>query len=231
MRHETAIQYGCDDAAIDTAITLTRDTYIEYARAIEPADTGEPVYWRIVFALLTVHSPIHASFAGYDALRAWRARYSRLPANAAAIRRILETTRADDGYGVLYAPTKARYIADFSRAWVLDPTRFERNGDDDISWRYRVQANVRGLGLAKASFAVALCNAAESNVCCIDTHIHALYTGSIAPRGGVRRAPYLAIEDTIRRKAAEHGLSTFVLQWLLWDAKRGTREAHSALTI
>lgn len=219
---------GADDESLDTVVRLSREKYEALACAIDPsANDGDAVYWRIVFALLSVHSPIHATFNAYRNLRIWSVRYGRKPKFHQSIERVLRASKADDG-AILYAPTKAWYIADFTRAWEFDPTPFTRNGDSDHEWRLRLWRNTRGLGIAKASFAVALCNPLTSDVCCIDTHIFALFTGAPA-RKGIKPVVYLAIEDTIRELAHKHGLGTFLVQWILWDAKRGISESHSTL--
>lgn len=233
---DSAVQLGFDGSvrlltgdsqALDAVIELTRATYEDYARAIAPEDDDRAVYWRIVFAILSVHSPIHATFDSYRALKLWAARYSRLPIHHQAVRRALERVHAVDGV-IQYIPTKSYYVADFTRAWLVDSSPFTRNGDTFVDWRARLQRNVRGLGLAKASFAVALCAPVDADICCVDSHIHALFTGQPV-RNAIKPSVYLAIEDTIRRKALEHHIGTFVLQWLLWDAKRGVRESHACL--
>lgn len=219
---------GSDSDSLDLAVKLTRERYTTLACAIDPqAETGDAVYWRIVFAILSVHSPIHATFNAYKRLRLWSIRFGRKPRYHRTVEPILRGSTADDG-AIMYAPTKAHYVADFTRDWEVDSTPYTRNGDSEHDWRLRLQRNVKGLGLAKASFAVALCNPLASDVCCIDTHIYALFTGSV-PRGAIKPVVYLAIEDAIRRLARRHGLGTFVTQWLLWDAKRGIVESHGVL--
>lgn len=109
-----------------------------------------------------------------------------------------------------------------------DKTPFLRNGDSDSDWRARIQRNVKGLGLAKASFAVALANPATSDVCCIDTHMYQLFTG-IVPKSSIKPSVYLALENAIRELGKEFGLSTFATQWCLWDAQRGQSNPHSVL--
>ena len=235
--NESSLQYGFDGAiklrgadskTLDIAVELSRERYTTFACAIDPqADDGNGVYWRIVFAMLSVHSPIGATFNAYRTLRLWSVRFGRKPKFHRTIERILRSSNANDG-AIVYAPTKAWYIADFTRAWEADSTPFTRQGDTDHEWRLRLKRNVRGLGLAKASFAVALCNPLASDVCCIDTHIHQLLTGAV-PRRGIKDVVYFALEDSVRTLARRHGLGTFVVQWILWDAKRGIAESHSAL--
>ena len=150
-------------------------TYSTLARSIEPGESEKEVYWRIVFAILSVHSPIGATFAAYRQVRLVYALRSRLPGQRRLVS-ILAAARASDGV-ILYAGQKARFLSQFDADWRTDRTRFLRGDSDDNDWRLRLRANVLGLGLAKASFAVALCCPSTSDVCCIDTHIFQLLTG------------------------------------------------------
>lgn len=212
---------GRDDASMHEAIRATLDTYRAYCADIEPSDGP---YWRIVFAILSVHSPIGATFEAYKAVKLAHA-LGGMPGQA-KLARIIGQHRAPDGV-VLYQTQKARYILAFDAAWAVDSTPFTQNGDGDTGWRDRLRQNVLGLGWAKASFAVALSKPSTSDVCCIDSHMHQLLTGRMP--GHISKRTYLALEDRVRDLATEYGVSAFTMQWLLWDAKRGISEPHSAL--
>jgi len=129
---------------------------------------------------------------------------------------------------VMYHAQKARFILAFDAAWTQDSVPFTQNGDGDTGWRDRLRRNVLGLGWAKASFAVALSKPSTSDVCCIDSHMHQLLTGRM-PGHTIGKRAYLALEARVRDLASEYGVSAFTMQWLLWDAKRGISEPHSAL--
>lgn len=216
----------CDDTSIREVLTLTRDKYDAYTKAIHVEESDTAVYWRTIFAILSVHSPIDATFVAYRQLRLWRARFGRIPAQA-KLTDLFKLAHGTDGV-IQYAYTKAKYVREFDDAWRIDRSKFTRNGDTDDAWRLRLQRNVKGLGLAKASFAVALSNPNTSDVCCIDTHIYALFTGRPA-KSSIGKRQYLAFEDRVRQYARDFNLSTFACQWALWDAKRGVANAHTAL--
>lgn len=216
-----------DDDSIRQVLSLTARKYDGYVRSIDIGESDKATYWRIVFSILTVHSPLDASFEAYRAVRVWRARFGRIPSQR-KLASLLLGAKGNDGV-VQYAPTKAGYIVQFDKDWSTDKAKFTRNGDDDIAWRTRIQANVKGLGLAKASFAVALSAPATSNVCCIDTHMYALLTGNGPAKSAIGKRLYLELEQRVRTWAAEFGLSTFACQWALWDAKRGVSNPHTIL--
>lgn len=218
-----------DDASVRQVLALSHDKYHAYASAIDVGDSERATYWRITFAILSVHSPIEATFEAYKSLRLWRARYARMP-SVAVCNRLLRNSHGVDGSVTQYCYQKSLYLREFDLAWTSDRTRFTRNGESELAWRDRLQRNVKGLGLAKASFAVCLSNPATSDVCCVDTHMYQLFAGNV-PANAIPRKAYLAIEEKIRAYGKEFGIGTFVAQWALWDAKRGHANAHAILAI
>lgn len=231
-----ALQLGFGDSiklldarpeSLDECLRLTADRYRDYTAAIDVGESDRATYWRIVFAILTVHSPLDASFKAYASLRLWRARFGRIPSQQ-KLQTLFINARGEDGV-IQYAPTKARFVREFDAAWIADSSRFTRNGQSDNDWRFRLQQNVKGLGIAKASFAVALANPATSDVCCIDTHMYALLTGNGPAKTAIGKRLYLQLESRVRELGGRFGLSTFACQWALWDAKRGQSNPHSVL--
>ncbi len=211
-----------------TILEMTGDKYAGYVAALEYGDSEPETYWRIVFAILSVHSPIGATFAAYSRLRLWSARFERMP-SVKRLASLIGTARASDGV-CLYPYQKATYVHDFDAAWRHDATTYTRNGDDDNVYRLRLWRNVRGLGLAKASFAVALTAPSTSDVCCIDTHIFRILTG-VRPHSSIRPSVYLHLENRVRCMARKAGISVFAAQWALWDAARGVSNPHSGLAL
>lgn len=223
-----AIKLGnCDDSSARMALELTRDRYEAYVKAIDVGESERSTYWRIMFAVLSVHSPLEATFAAYRSLRLWKARFGRIP-TVPVLKRLLLNARGDDGTVTQYCYQKATYLRAFDVAWSKDRTGFVRGDDTDLAWRDRLQRNVKGLGLAKASFAVALSAPSTSDVCCIDTHMYQLFVGKV-PTSTISRRQYLELEDKVRALGKEYGLGTFTAQWCLWDAKRGSSNPHSVL--
>jgi thermostable 8-oxoguanine DNA glycosylase len=213
--------------SLQAAIDATLPKYQDFTAAIEPGDSDREVFWRLAFAILSVHSPIGATFQAYKVLRAWRAINGHFPAQW-RLAQMIGRAAAYDGV-VQYAPTKARYLLALEQQWRRDRASLLRGNDSDHEWRLRLARNVKGLGIAKASFAVALCCPTTSDVCCIDSHMYQLFTGK-TPKSSIPKGQYLDIEATIRRLARRCKVSTFTIQWLLWDAKRGIQEPHSVLS-
>lgn len=212
--------------SLQAAIDATLPKYQDFTAAIEPGPAENEVFWRLAFSILSVHSPIGATFQAYRVVRTWRAINGQFPAQWRLAQMIGRAT-ARDGV-VQYAPSKARYLLALEQQWRRNRASLLRGGDSEHEWRLRLAHNVKGLGIAKASFAVALCNPSESDVCCIDSHMYQLFTG-IMPRSSIPKLQYFDIEAKIRRLAQKCKASTFTVQWLLWDAKRGISEPHEVL--
>ena len=137
------------------------------------------------------------------------------------------STHGRDGV-VQYPYQKATYLREFDLGWVADRSRFLRCGEDDGAWRDRLVREVKGVAMAKASFAVALSRPVDADICCVDTHMYQLFKRSV-PKSTVKRRDYLDIEGKVRDLARVYNVGCFVIQWLLWDAKRGVREPHAEL--
>lgn len=197
----------------------TGEGYQRLAATLDTDESPEAVYGRIVFAMLTVNSPIDASLAAYKQVML-------AGAQAPNLAEIIGTQWRGVGSPVMYANQKAKYIREFDERWGRNPYLFTCAYDDDDMWRTRLAHSIRGLGIAKASFAVALVKPSEADVCCIDTHMFQILQGSGFYR---KESEYRRLESKVRQLAGEFGLSTFAAQWCLWDAKRGEVNEHREL--
>lgn len=86
---------------------------------------------------------------------------------------------------------------------------------------------VKGLHRAKASFAVALLYPLEADVACLDTWMQKVFLGMTGFRR-LSRGDYELVEGKIRGYAKRFNVSTFLIQWLIWDYARGGQpNAHA----
>ena len=199
---------------IDLLVDTYKGYYEEEGERVGEVETQEEAYERIVFALISVNSAFDATCKAWEKVREVRngdkwSIYHGLRA------------RGSDGSVVQYAATKASWIG---RLWM---DAFENGvsllpvGMDDNEYRLYLQHNIKGLALAKGSFAAMLCKG-KANICCIDTHMHRLFTGNVAKKGIGKRV-YLAMEEGVREIAGRHGIATSVAQHCIWDGMRGER--------
>lgn len=225
-----ALQLGFDGAvralgreSIPDVLKLTLDRYREYAEALAHPLTPENVYWRIVFALLSVHTAFEPNTLAYAMLRR-----RGLPKRWPTLTRWLAGVRSPNGNVVQFAGQKAGYVVDFTADFERGPDRFMPNGDGGVGWRDRLM-QIRGLARTKASFAVCLADPLGANVVCIDRHMVRLLTGSMPRSWPLSKRVYDACESEILALAKGHKAPPFAVQWCLWDAQRGHVEPHEVL--
>lgn len=184
-----------------------KDTYLGMARFITPAVyDDDTIYSRIAFAILSANSPFE------DSVKAL---------NVAIEKR--GHVKASDIIWFRQVPAKAKYLNTLSR---LNLQSLQRNhGETWHDYRLRLQ-KIKGLGLAKASFAACLLYPLDADLACIDTWIQKVFLGHTGFKSlGVR--DYLTVESKIRTYARCFGISTFLAQWLIWDHARGSISSHS----
>lgn len=205
-------------------LDLTLSRYVGYVNDLAH-DTREPsvVYWRIVFALLSVHTSLEATEAAYSGLRDW----GRIPRTRKSLVNLLLRHRGPNNEVVQFPGQKADYLIAFDAAWQEDSSRFMPNGDRSEGWRDRLD-EVAGLARMKASFAVCLSDPLHANVVCVDRHMARLLLGVKVARQ-LKRKEYDAAENMVRALARSYGVPAFAIQWCLWDAQRGSVEPHASL--
>ena len=196
-------------------VLSTADYYLgEAERVRDNCPKGQPI-WPIVFALLSVNAPFGATCKAYEALRDEDTNLL----DFWSVLQVVRSSHAPDGV-VSYPWTKSKWIQTFVDSFRHDGVDF-RPFVTDTDYRSYLQVNVKGLGLAKASFATMLVNG-SADVACIDTHMYRLFEGKPA-QTAVRAKTYLRLEESVRTMAYRHGLPTSVAQHCLWDAMRGIR--------
>lgn len=124
-------------------------------------------------------------------------------------------------YGMVYVKAEA-----IRRIGQRDAAEFLRqSGESWHAYRLRLARTTLGLGLCKASFAVALLYPLEADVACLDTWMLKVFQRPIHHASAQKH--YQACEAALRKFARRHKLpSTFVAQWVVWDSVRGSVTDH-----
>lgn len=195
--------------AIDRYIEARLPSYRKAARRIRPnlRDEGQ-IRARIAFAILTANAPFQASV---DALAYCKA-----------------TNWQPEPEGLLrfagMTPAKADYIRQLPQADCIFGL-LKQPRESWKAYRLRLKASVKGLGLAKASFAAAMLYPTRADLACIDTHMQQVFLGHSAFKSIGLKA-YEQAEEAVRQVAKRHHVMTFLAQWMIWDHKRGQVENH-----
>lgn len=175
------------------------------ARMITPdLSSKEQVFDRIAFAILSANAPFEKSVAALD-----------------YVSRNRGMVDAEDLIQYTMVPTKAAWL---NSLWDI----FDNEGHGEYlkgaetwqDYRLLLAKKVKGLALAKASFAASLLYPLEADLACIDTWMQKHYLGHSGFKTLSQR-DYLKVEARIRRFAGQVGVNTFLGQWMIWDAVRG----------
>ena len=168
----------------------------------------------------------------------WKAVWSRLAfavlsANALFDFAVKALGYANRNIGHAEVDTLANYGMVPAKADYINALPQGRATMDLLKWHaetwhtYRMRlTKVKGLGLAKASFAASLLYPLEADVACVDTHMQKVYLGHAAFKS-INLKTYLAVEDKVRKVAHRHSVNTFLAQWMIWDCVRGKVENHA----
>jgi thermostable 8-oxoguanine DNA glycosylase len=188
-------------------VAANRSKYIAFAEGIAPkAFDDDEIYSRIAFAILSANSPFDDSVKALAVAVEKRGHVK--PIDISRFKQV---------------PAKAKYINALARM-NLQSLRLAPS-ESWHEYRLRLKSKIRGLGLAKASFAACLLYPMDADLACIDTWIQKIFLGHTGFKSlGV--GDYLIVEAKIRAYAVCFGISTFLAQWLIWDHARGIESDH-----
>lgn len=195
--------FGQYERKIFAYIAENREKYEGFARMITPTRvTSDILYERIAFAILSANAPFG------DTVKAL---------NVAIRER--GHVKAHDLAWYKMVPAKAKYLNALHKLCTTDKLakQFDETWHD---YRLRLQREVKGLGIAKASFAACLLYPLVADLACVDTWIQKVFLG----HSGFKQlglTDYLIVESKIRTYANAFGMNTFLAQWLIWDHARG----------
>lgn len=196
--------------------------HANWARLIGRANDETTTYERILFSLLSVGTSFESGSLAWLLLR--KAPNDDCSTVESIIRSVRQPGRKSGT--VAYPATKAADVVEFTRRFKSNPESFMLHfGESTAEWRARV--NVRGLGLAKISFAAALLNPEDSPCVCLDRHMTRYFTGEVTRTPNPRQ--YSKHEVALVKIGKRYGISGFVAQWVVWDWLRGREESHLIL--
>lgn len=190
-------------------MATNREKYEGFARLnLEPkSHSRDEVLQRIAFAILSANAPFDYTI---KALNVVIKKDGKIHARDIMFYKMV--------------PAKAKYI----RELYAIPTQVLLRQRDE-SWheyRMRLKARVKGLGLAKASFAASLLYPLEADLACVDTWIQKVFLGHTGFKS-LGLMDYLTVEAKIRTYANAFGCSTFLAQWMIWDHARKETNSHA----
>lgn len=175
--------------------------YNEYLKSIAPR-SAQDVFWRFVFAYLSIHTTFKGNILGYLALQdpdAWLSQDT------------LCKTIQKSGAGM--HQVRSKYLWEFRQKFFeLTPTPLLYvNGYREL--RNYLYENLNGIGIAKTSFSLEMSFPEQTEVVCFDVHQLRLYD---QPEK-VERSTYQALEDDWTQRSLEIGYTPFAARCHYWD--------------
>ena len=145
-------------------ISLEQDRisrYEQYWNSITPTTNNE-FFLRWLFAFTSIHSTWQSNVRCYNHIK----NFEQWINNKSKLSELLILSRAGLQQNRLEA------IWDFKNKFFENPNQFKKSSDESwFSLRNRLAKDLKGIGLAKTSFALELCYPNSVGVVCLDVHI------------------------------------------------------------
>lgn len=183
-----------------------KEAYIKYwgARAVT---NDEDYFRRWLFAFCSVHTTWESNCRAYLALRD----FDKWKNDRAELCRLLITSRAG------LHNNRTTYIWSFTEDFWSNTTEFYKGEHEPWSTlRNRLAKRIKGLGLAKTSFALEMSFPLEAKVTCLDVHMLRLY-GLTKYNGRAPQPLYEATETDWSGRSQTLGVPPYIARCAYWD--------------
>lgn len=187
--------------------------YASYWGNLAAKDDKE-FFQRFLFAFCSVHTTWESNVRGYAEIKDYEAWLS----DKTELRRRLIASRCG------LHNNRTEYIYGFAEKFWADPAEYRR-GDSEPWWMYRdrLERRIKGLGLAKTSYALEMAFPLECDVVCFDVHMLRLYGDVDAGRDPIR---YEKFEDDWVKRAKKLGVAPYIARNVYWDKLQGKQDSR-----
>jgi thermostable 8-oxoguanine DNA glycosylase len=139
--------------------------YKEYWESVRPQNVDD-IFRRYLFAYCSVHTTWQGNVKGYNAIKD----FSEWVDSQDSLREKLHKS------GVGLHNNRTKYIWDFSQKFWANPKDFYFTSKKyHIKKRDSIVSKIKGIGLAKVSFALEMIHPNEARALCLDVHMLRLY--------------------------------------------------------
>ena len=198
-------------------ISLEQDRisrYEQYWNSITPTTDNE-FFLRWLFAFTSIHSTWQSNVRCYNHIK----NFEQWINNKSKLSELLILSRAGLQQNRLEA------IWDFKNKFFEQPDKFEKSsGESWVDFRNRLAINLKGIGLAKVSFALELCYPKNVEVVCLDVHmLRALGLNEQGYRADSKKeiSEYVKGETIWIEKSQRLNTSPYITRCLYWDIIQG----------
>ena len=193
--------------------------YRNYWQSITPVTDGE-IFQRWLFAYTSIHTTWKGNVRAYNHIK----NFEQWIDNKEKLSSLLFDSRAG------CHNNRTEYIWDFSSKFWNDPNSFKKtDGESWVELRNRLCVSLRGIGLAKTSFALEMCYPDKVEVVCLDVHmLRALKLKTTGYRYDNKKelSDYLGGEEVWLDKSRKMNSSPYLLRCLFWDILQGYQNSR-----
>jgi thermostable 8-oxoguanine DNA glycosylase len=188
------------------------DRHVDLWQKITPESTEE-YFKRYIFAFLSVHSTWEVNVKSYLALKDW---YNWINNEDELKSRLISC-----GSGLHNNRTK--FLSAFSRSFWEDPSSFLKS--ENTPWserRNEISKKIKGLGLAKSSFALEMIYPLEAQVCCMDVHLFRFF--------GLDQSKHNSSYNVIEKKWIElsekFSIPSYIARAIYWNRNQEKEDCN-----
>lgn len=183
-----------------------------YWNRLKPINDSER-FQRYLFAFMSVHTTWERNVIGYNSIKDWWTWINRWE--------ILEKKITDSRVGM--QNNRTRFISDFTIKFWSNPSYYEKGENENWNtFRNRLVKEIKGLGMAKTSFALEMVYPIESKVVCLDTHLFQAY-GLDQTKN---RKMYGQLEDHWVYNSKIKDLPPYIARCIYWDRKQEKQDSR-----
>lgn len=184
----------------------------EYWNKLKPINDTER-FQRFLFAFMSVHTTWEANIKAYNTIKGWWEWINRWD--------ILEQKLIESRVGL--HNNRLRFLKDFTIKFWSNPSNYEKASNETwTEFRNRIENNIKGLGLAKSSFAIEMIYPTQAEVTCLDTHLFKAY--------GLDQTKHKRMYDKLENHWVESSqrksLPSYVARCIYWDRKQEQQDSR-----
>jgi hypothetical protein len=186
--------------------------YLEYWQSITPQNNDQ-IFQRYLFAYCSVHTTFQGNIKGYQAIKNFEEWMDS--------KETLREKLAKAGCGL--HNNRTEYIWDFKGKFWSNPKDFYLTSKKGhLTKRDSIVSNVKGIGLAKVSFALEMIHPLEARVLCGDIHQLRLYgLEDLKYKTGAGLETYKKMERHWITTCGKKGVPSYIARCAYWDELQG----------
>jgi thermostable 8-oxoguanine DNA glycosylase len=183
-----------------------------YWGELKPINDTEK-FQRWLFAFMSVHTSWERNIIGYNNIKHWWNWINRWDH--------LENKLIESRVGMQNNRTK--YIKEFTIKFWSNPSYYDKGeGETWVMFRNRLVNDIKGLGMAKVSFALEMIHPTNAEIVCLDTHLFQAYGLDQTKH----RKQYKNLENHWVENSRKKDLPPYIARCIYWDRKQEKEDSR-----